>query len=424
MVRAREVLDSRGDPTVAVDVFLSGGAIGSAFVPSGASTGTHEAVELRDKDPKRYRGKGVRTAVGNVDDVMAPELIGEDASDQSAIDSLLRELDGTPDKAKLGANAILGVSLACARAAANAVGLPLYRYLGGPLARTLPVPLMNILNGGKHATDSADMQEYMVAPIGATSFREAVRAGAEVFHALKAILHDRGMGTGVGDEGGFAPAGLKNNEEPIRLILEAIDKAGYRAGEDIAIALDPAATELFVNGKYALAREKASLDAAALTERYAAWRAKYPLVSIEDGLAEDDWAGWKHLTTTLGDKLQLVGDDLFVTNIERIRRGVTEGVANAVLIKLNQIGTLSETIDAVELAHRSGYATVISHRSGETEDTTIADLAVALNSGQIKTGSLSRSERNAKYNRLMEIENELQDAARYPGRDAFPRWGR
>jgi enolase len=283
---------------------------------------------------------------------------------------------------------------------------------------------MNILNGGKHATDSADMQEYMVAPIGATSFREAVRAGAEVFHALKAILHDRGMGTGVGDEGGFAPSGLKDNEEPIRLILEAIDKAGYRAGEDIAIALDPAATELFANGKYTLAREKVSLDAAAMTDRYAAWRAKYPLVSIEDGLAEDDWAGWKHLTTTLGDKLQLVGDDLFVTNIERIRRGVTEGVANAVLIKLNQIGTLSQTIDAVELAHRSGYATVISHRSGETEDTTIADLAVALNSGQIKTGSLSRSERNAKYNRLMEIENELQDAARYPGRDAFPRWGR
>ena len=424
MMRGREILDSRGDPTVAVDVILTDGSRGTAMVPSGASTGAHEAVELRDGDKTRYRGKGVRKAVSNVDDVIAPELIGEDAADQTAIDRLLLELDGTPNKAKLGANAILGVSLACARAAANAVGLPLYRYLGGPLARTLPVPLMNILNGGKHATDSADMQEYMVAPIGATSFREAVRAGAEVFHALKAILHDRGMGTGVGDEGGFAPAGLKDNEEPMRLILEAIDKAGYRAGEDIAIALDPAATELFANGKYALAREKASLDAAALTERYAAWRAKYPLVSIEDGLAEDDWAGWKHLTTRLGDKVQLVGDDLFVTNIERIRRGVTEGVANAVLIKLNQIGTLSETIDAVELAHRSGYATVISHRSGETEDTTIADLAVALNSGQIKTGSLSRSERNAKYNRLMEIENELQDAARYPGRDAFPRWGR
>jgi enolase len=424
IIRGREILDSRGDPTVAVDIVLGDGSRGTAMVPSGASTGAHEAVELRDGDKGRYRGKGVRRAVSNVDDVIAPELMGEDAADQTAIDKLLLELDGTPNKSKLGANAILGVSLACARAAANAVGLPLYRYLGGPIARTLPVPLMNILNGGKHATDSADMQEYMVAPIGAASFREAVRAGAEVFHALKAILHDRGMGTGVGDEGGFAPAGLKDNEEPIRLILEAIEKAGYRAGDDIAIALDPAATELFANGKYVLAREKVTLDAAALSERYGAWLAKYPLVSIEDGLAEDDWAGWKHLTTTLGDKLQLVGDDLFVTNIERIRRGVTEDVANAVLIKLNQIGTLSETIDAVELAHRSGYATVISHRSGETEDTTIADLAVALNSGQIKTGSLSRSERNAKYNRLMEIENELQDAARYPGRDAFPHFRR
>jgi enolase len=424
LIRGREILDSRGDPTVAVDIILADGSRGTAMVPSGASTGAHEAVELRDGDKTRYRGKGVRKAVSNVDDVIAPELMGEDAADQTAIDRLLLELDGTPNKSKLGANAILGVSLACARAAASAVGLPLYRYLGGPLARTLPVPLMNILNGGKHATDSADMQEYMVVPLGATSFREAVRAGAEVFHALRAILHDRGMGTGVGDEGGFAPAGLKDNEEPIRLILEAIDKAGYRAGEDVAIALDPAATELFSGGKYSLAREKVTLDAAAMTERYAAWRAKYPLVSIEDGLAEDDWAGWKHLTTKLGDKVQLVGDDLFVTNIERIRRGVTEDVANAVLIKLNQIGTLSETIDAVELAHRSGYATVISHRSGETEDTTIADLAVALNSGQIKTGSLSRSERNAKYNRLMEIEIELQDAARFPGRDAFSRFGR
>jgi enolase len=424
MIRGREILDSRGDPTVAVDIVLGDGSRGTAMVPSGASTGAHEAVELRDGDKTRYRGKGVRKAVSNIDDVIAPELIGEDAADQTAIDRLLLELDGTPNKAKLGANAILGVSLACARAASSAVGLPLYRYLGGPLARTLPVPLMNILNGGKHATDSADMQEYMVAPIGAGSFREAVRAGAEVFHALKALLHDRGMGTGVGDEGGFAPSGLKDNEEPIRLILEAIDKAGYRAGEDVAIALDPAATELFSGGKYALTRERETLDAAAMTDRYAAWVAKYPLVSIEDGLAEDDWAGWKHLTTTLGDKLQLVGDDLFVTNIERIRRGVTEGVGNAVLIKLNQIGTLSETIDAVEFAHRSGYATVISHRSGETEDTTIADLAVALNSGQIKTGSLSRSERNAKYNRLMEIEIELQDAARYPGRDAFSRFRR
>jgi enolase len=424
MIRGREILDSRGDPTVAVDVILSDGSLGTAMVPSGASTGAHEAVELRDGDKSRYRGKGVLKAVSNVDDVIAPELIGEDAADQTEIDKLLLELDGTPNKSKLGANAILGVSLACARAASTAVGLPLYRYLGGPIARTLPVPMMNILNGGKHATDSADMQEYLVVPVGATSFREAVRAGAEVFHALKAILHDRGMGTGVGDEGGFAPSGLKDNEEPIRLILQAIEKAGYRPGEDVAIALDPAATELFANGKYTLAREKATIDAAAMTARYAEWRGKYPLVSVEDGLAEDDWAGWKHLTTTLGDKLQLVGDDLFVTNIDRIRRGVSEEVANAVLIKLNQIGTLSETIEAVEFAHRSGYATVISHRSGETEDTTIADLAVALNSGQIKTGSLSRSERNAKYNRLMEIEIELQDAARYPGRDAFSRFGR
>jgi enolase len=424
MIRGREILDSRGDPTVAVDVILGDGSRGTAMVPSGASTGAHEAVELRDGDKTRYRGKGVLKAVSNVDDLIAAELIGEDAADQTEIDKLLVELDGTPNKSKLGANAILGVSLACARAAATAVGLPLYRYLGGPIARTLPVPMMNILNGGKHATDSADMQEYMVVPVGAASFREAVRAGAEVFHALKAILHDRGMGTGVGDEGGFAPAGLKDNEEPIRLILQAIEKAGYRPGEDIALALDPAATELFASGKYTLAREKATVDATAMTARYAEWLGKYPLVSVEDGLAEDDWAGWKHLTTTLGDKLQLVGDDLFVTNIDRIRRGVAEEVANAVLIKLNQIGTLSETIEAVEFAHRSGYATVISHRSGETEDTTIADLAVALNSGQIKTGSLSRSERNAKYNRLMEIEIELQDAARYPGRDAFSRFGR
>ncbi|MDE3113902.1 MAG: phosphopyruvate hydratase [Chloroflexota bacterium] len=421
MVRAREILDSRGDPTVAVDVFLSGGAIGTAMVPSGASTGTYEALELRDKDPKRYGGKGVHTAVGNVDDVMAPELIGEDASDQSAIDSLLRELDGTADKSKLGANAILGVSLACARAAANAVGLPLYRYLGGPLARTLPVPQMNVLNGGKHATDSADMQEFMIVPLGLPTFSEAVRAGSEVFHALKAELRDRGMGTGVGDEGGFAPAGLKSNAQPIELIVRAIERAGYRAGEDVAIALDPASSEFYKDGAYHLARDGKDLTAEELTGLYAEWHLKFPLVSVEDGLAEDDWAGWKVLTQQLGDRLQLVGDDIFVTNVERIRRGVAEGVANAVLIKLNQIGTLSETIEAVDLAHRSGYAAVISHRSGETEDTTIADLCVALNTGQIKTGSLSRSERVAKYNRLMEIELELGDAARYPGRDAFPR---
>ena len=423
-VRAREILDSRGDPTVAVDVFLENGARGTAMVPSGASTGAHEAVELRDGDPKRYRGKGVQIAVGNVDDIIAPELIGEEASDQSGIDRMLRELDGTPDKSKLGANATLGVSLACARAGSAAVGLPLYRYLGGPLARTLPVPLMNVLNGGKHALDSADLQEYMLAPVGMSSFSEALRAGAEVFHALKGILHDRGMSTGVGDEGGYAPSGLADNEEPIRLMLEAIEKAGYRPGEDIALALDPAATELWSGDAYALAREGRSLTSAEMIEMYAGWRDRYPLVSIEDGLAEDDWDGWAALTKQLGERMQLVGDDLFVTNVERIRRGVAEGCANAVLIKLNQIGTLSETIEAVEYAHRSGYAAVISHRSGETEDTTIADLCVALNTGQIKTGSLSRSERVAKYNRLMEIELELGDAARYPGKDAFPRSAR
>jgi len=423
-VRAREILDSRGDPTVAVDVFLEGGARGTAMVPSGASTGAHEAVELRDGNPRRYRGKGVQVAVGNVDDVIAPELIGEEASDQSGIDRMLRELDGTPDKSKLGANATLGVSLACARAASAAVGLPLYRYLGGPLARTLPVPLMNVLNGGKHALDSADLQEYMLVPVGMRSFSEALRAGAEVFHALKAILHERGMSTGVGDEGGYAPSGLADNEEPIRLMLEAIEKAGYRPGEDIALALDPAATELWSGEAYALAREKRTLSSAEMIEMYGGWRDRYPLVSIEDGLAEDDWDGWAALTKQLGERVQLVGDDLFVTNVERIRRGVTEGCANAVLIKLNQIGTLSETIEAVEYAHRSGYSAVISHRSGETEDTTIADLCVALNTGQIKTGSLSRSERVAKYNRLMEIELELGDAARYPGKDAFPRFAR
>jgi enolase len=424
LLRAREVLDSRGDPTVAVDVLLADGSRGTAMVPSGASTGAHEAVELRDGEKGRYGGKGVRRAVGNVDDIIAPELIGEDAADQTAIDKILLELDGTENKSKLGANALLGVSLACARAAANAVGQPLYRYLGGPLARTLPVPMMNVLNGGKHATDSADMQEYMIVPIGRESFSEAIRAGSEVFHALRDILHAKGMGTGVGDEGGFAPSGLKDNEEPIRLIIQAIEKAGYKPGDDVAIALDPASTEFFEKGTYTLARENEKLSSSEMIGVYGDWRARYPIVSIEDGLAEDDWDGWAEMTRRLGDKVQLVGDDLFVTNVERIRRGVSSNVANAVLIKLNQIGTLSETIEAIELAHRSGYASVISHRSGETEDTTIADLVVALNTGQIKTGSLSRSERVAKYNRLMEIELELQDAARYPGRDAYPRFGR
>jgi enolase 1/2/3 len=423
-VRAREILDSRGDPTIAVEVTLDGGAREVAMVPSGASTGAHEAVELRDGDKRRYRGKGVLKAVRNVNETIAPEVKGKNATDQPAIDGLLRELDGTPNKAKLGANAILGVSLACARAAGKAKGLPLYRYLGGDHASTLPVPQMNVLNGGKHATDSADMQEYMLVPVGAPTFAEAIRYGSEVFHALKDLLHEKGMGTGVGDEGGFAPSGLRSNEEPIELILEAVARAGYRAGVDMAIALDPASTELFAKGTYTLARENRSLDAKGMTELYAAWTKKYPIVSIEDGLAEDDWAGWRDLTATLGDRVQLVGDDLFVTNVQRIERGISEKSANAVLVKLNQIGTLTETIAAVELARRAGWASVISHRSGETEDTTISDLVVALGTGQIKTGSLSRSERIAKYNRLMQIERELGSAARFPGRDAFPRFGR
>ncbi|TMF26560.1 MAG: phosphopyruvate hydratase [Chloroflexi bacterium] len=418
-VRAREILDSRGDPTVAVDLELAGGARATAMVPSGASTGAHEAVELRDGDGKRYRGKGVLTAVRNVERTIAPAVRGKDASDQRSIDRLLIELDGTPNKAKLGANAILGVSLACARAAAAASGTPLYRYLGK--GATLPVPLMNVLNGGKHATDSADMQEYMLAPVGAPTFAEAIRMGSEIFHALKDVLHDKGMNTGVGDEGGFAPSGLGTNEQPLELILTAIARAGYRPGEDCALALDPAATELFSGGRYTLAREKRSLDARAMTDLYAEWTKRYPIVSIEDGLAEDDWAGWRHLTTTLGARIQLVGDDLFVTNVERIERGIREKCANAILIKVNQIGTVSESIDAIEAGRRAGYASVISHRSGETEDTTIADLAVGLDTGQIKTGSLSRSERIAKYNRLMQIERELGSAARYPGRAAFAR---
>jgi len=420
-VRAREILDSRGDPTVSVDVELRGGARATAMVPSGASTGAHEAVELRDGDRKRYRGKGVLKAVANVNEVIARELAGRDAADQAAIDDHLLALDGTPNKSKLGANAILGVSLAIARAAAAAKDVPLYRYLGGADAHVLPVPLMNVLNGGRHATDSADMQEYMLVPVGAPSFREALRMGAEVFHALRAVLHDRGMNTAVGDEGGFAPSGLASNEQPIELILTAIERAGYHAGRDVALALDPASTEFFADGKYVLSREERSLDAPGMVALYRTWADRFPLVSIEDGLAEDDWPGWKTLTTELGDRIQLVGDDLFVTSVERIERGVREKIANAVLIKVNQVGTLSETIAAIELARRSGYASVISHRSGETEDTTIADLAVALGTGQIKTGSLSRSERNAKYNRLLAIELELGTMAHYPGRDAFPR---
>jgi enolase 1/2/3 len=421
-VTAREILDSRGDPTVAVDITLGGGARATAMVPSGASTGAHEAVELRDGDKKRYRGKGVRKAVQNVEQTIAPAIKGRDAADQRGLDEALIELDGTPNKAKLGANAILGVSLAAARAAAAAKGIPLYRHLATDGAATLPVPLMNILNGGKHATDSADMQEFMVVPMGASTFREAIRMGSEIFHELKDVLHARGMSTGVGDEGGFAPSGLENNEQPLELMLMAIERAGYRPGVDAAIALDPAATELYRDGTYLLARENRSLDAKSMVALYDDWSKRYPIVSIEDGLAEDDWDGWKKLTAALGDRVQLVGDDLFVTSVARLERGIREKAANAILIKVNQIGTLTETIDAVTVAKRAGFASVISHRSGETEDTTIADLAVALETGQIKTGSLSRTDRVAKYNRLMEIERELGSTARYPGRAAFPRF--
>jgi enolase len=415
---AREVLDSRGNPTVEVECYLEGGAVGTAIVPSGASTGAHEAVELRDGDRGRYRGRGVLTAVRNVNDRIRPELIGTDAVDQVSLDRLLVELDGTPNRSGLGANALLAVSLAACHAAAAAVDLPLYRYLGGVAARTLPVPLVNILNGGKHAADSTDFQEFMVAPLGAPTFREALRWAAETFHALGELLHERGLATTVGDEGGYAPS-LPTNEAAIAAVTEAIERAGYRPGADIAIALDPAASELFEGGSYALAREGRTLDSGGLVDFWAEWASRYSIVSIEDGLAEDDWDGWARLTERLGDRLQLVGDDLLVTNTERLERAIRERAGNAILIKPNQIGTLSETIEAVELAQRAGWRAVISHRSGETEDTTIADLAVALNAGQIKTGSMSRAERTAKYNRLLRIEEELGDAALYPGRGAF-----
>jgi enolase 1/2/3 len=418
-VVAREILDSRGDPTVAVEMRLEGGARATAMVPSGASTGAHEAVELRDGDKKRYRGKGVLKAVANVNEIIARAVKGRDATDQRALDTSLIELDGTPNKAKLGANAILGVSLAAARAAAVATGTPLYRRFGK--GTTLPVPLMNVLNGGKHATESADMQEYMLVPLGAPTFAEAIRYGSEVFHALKDILHDKGMGTGVGDEGGFAPSGLRSNEEPIELILSAIARAGYRPGEDVALALDPASTEFYANGTYTLAREQRSLDARGMTDLYADWARRYPIVSIEDGLAEDDWEAWAVLTKELGDRVQLVGDDLFVTNPERLQQGIDRGVANSILVKVNQIGTLTETIEAVRLAQANGYSAVMSHRSGETEDATIADLAVALGTGQIKTGAPARSDRVAKYNQLLRIEEQLGARATYPGWDAFPR---
>jgi enolase len=417
-VIAREVLDSRGNPTIEVEVFLDGGGVGSAIVPSGASTGAHEAVELRDGDRERYGGKGVLTAVNNVNDAIRPELLGTDAIDQVSVDRLLIDLDGTPNKGRLGANALLGVSLAVARAAAESLVLPLYRYLGGAGARVLPVPLVNILNGGKHAIDSTDFQEFMIAPLGAPSFREAVRWAAETFHALGALLHERGFATTVGDEGGYAPS-LESNEAAIGLVLEAIERAGFVPGSQIAIALDPATTELYHDGSYVLAREGRSLSPDELVAFWVDWANRYPIVSLEDGLAEDDWETWQLLTERIGSRLQLVGDDLLVTNTQRLARAIEIRAANSILVKLNQIGTLTETIEAVEMAQRAGWTVVISHRSGETEDTTIADLVVALNTGQIKTGSMSRSERIAKYNRLLRIEEELADAGEYAGARAF-----
>ena len=417
-VVGREILDSRGNPTVEVDVYLEGGAVGTAMVPSGASTGAHEAVELRDGDPARYGGKGVLTAVGHVNELLRNELLGIDALDQVSIDRLLIEMDGTDNKSRIGANALLGVSLAVARAAAQAVELPLYRYLGGAGARTLPVPLVNILNGGKHAIDSTDFQEFMIVPLGAPSFREALRWAAETFHALGDILHERGFATTVGDEGGYAPS-LGTNEEAIAAVVQAIESAGYRPGEQIAIALDPATTELYTDGTYSLTREERRLTGGEMIDFWADWAARYPVVSLEDGLAEDDWTNWTQLVERLGDRVQIVGDDLLVTNTARLERAIRERAANSILVKLNQIGTLTETVEAVEMAQRAGWTSIISHRSGETEDTTIADLVVAMNSGQIKTGSVSRSERIAKYNRLLRIEEELGDAAVYAGPGAF-----
>jgi enolase len=415
---AREILDSRGNPTVEVSVRLMGGAQGTAMVPSGASTGTHEAVELRDGDPHRYGGKGVLAAVNNVNELLQDSLTGLNALDQVSLDEQMIELDDTPNKSKLGANAILGVSLAVARAAAAALDQPLYRYLGGVASRTLPVPMMNILNGGKHAENSTDLQEFMILPVGAPTFGEAVRWGAEVYAALKKVLHDHKLNTNVGDEGGFAPS-LGSNREALELIVAAIDSAGYKPGGDIALGIDAAASEFFANGTYQLAREGRSLDAAGMIALYEQWIGQFPIISVEDGLAEDDWQGWAEMTRRLGGRVQLVGDDVFVTNTERLARGIREGVANSILVKLNQIGTLTETLTAIELAKCARYSAVVSHRSGETEDTTIADLVVATNAGQIKTGAPARSERVAKYNRLTAIEDELGDSARYAGLAAF-----
>jgi enolase len=417
-MHARQILDSRGNPTVEVDVALESGATGRAAVPSGASTGKFEAVELRDGDAGAYLGKGVLDAVANVEREIGPALAGADAGDQAGVDRLLLELDGTPNKSRLGANAVLGVSLAVAKAAAAAAGLPLYRWLGGNGASVLPVPLMNVVNGGAHAQNSLDLQEFMVVPAGASSFSEALRIGAETFHHLKALLHERGLATAVGDEGGFAPD-LPSSEEAIAAVLEAAERAGH--SERVAVALDPATTELYEGGRYRLPGEGLDLDTDGMVDLWDDLCGRYPIVSIEDGLAEDDWAGWQRLTERLGERAQLVGDDLFVTNVERLRRGIEERAANAILVKVNQIGTLTETLEAIELARANGYAAVISHRSGETEDTTIADLAVATGVGQIKTGAPSRSDRVAKYNQLLRIEEELAGDAVYPGWSAFPR---
>jgi enolase len=417
-VHARQVLDSRGNPTVEVDVLLDSGAFGRATVPSGASTGEHEAVELRDGDPTVYLGKSVLRAVANVNGEIAAALSGLDAADQRALDELLLELDGTETKSRLGANAILGCSLAAAKAAAADVGAPLYRYLGGDEARTLPVPMLNVINGGAHAQNRLDLQEFMVVPAGAATFAEGLRMGAEVFHRLRGVLHERGLATGVGDEGGFAPD-LESTEQAIEAILEAAERAGHR--ENVAIALDPAASEVFRDGRYELPGEGRSLDPEGMIQLYADLADRFPVVSVEDGLDENGWDDWRALTERLGDRIQLVGDDLFVTNVAFLRRGIESGVANAILVKVNQIGTLTETLDTIGVARRAGYATVISHRSGETEDTTIADLAVAVNAGQIKTGAPSRSDRVAKYNQLLRIEEELGERAVYPGWSAFSR---
>jgi len=419
-VHAREILDSRGNPTIEVDVALESGAVGTAKVPSGASTGIYEAVELRDGDKPRYGGKGVLKAVANVNGTIARKIVGMAGDDQRALDQALIELDGTPNKSSLGANATLGVSLAVAHAAASHSSLPLYRYLGGEEARLLPVPLFNILNGGRHAEGSTDFQEFMVAPVGAATFADALRMGSEVYHSLFRLLHDRGLPTTVGDEGGFAPP-LPKNEAAMELIVLAIETAGHRPGEDVAIALDPATSELENDSHYVLAREGRKFAPEGLVELWEEWCRKYPIVSIEDGMAQEDWAGWRLLTERIGDKVQLVGDDIFVTNVERIRRGIQEKAANSVLIKLNQIGTLTETLDAVDEASMAGWTCVISHRSGETEDTTIADLAVATGAGQIKTGAPARGERTAKYNRVLRIEEELGERARYAGRDILKR---